>query len=44
MFANEANLFLSDQNFEKLFNSMQNKLQIISNWFTANKLLPNMKW
>ena len=36
-----ANLFLSDQNIEKLFNSMQYVLQKISTSFKGNKLSLN---
>ena len=41
MLADDTNVFLPDQNFGKLFNSMQNELKKIPTWFTANKLSLN---
>ena len=37
MFIDDTNLFLLDQNIEKLFKSMQNELQKISSCFKANE-------
>ena len=47
MFADETNLFISDENIGKLFQQMNKELKSISTWFKANKLSINIdkrKW
>ena len=38
MFADDANLFISDENIGELFQQMNDKLKSVSTWFKANKL------
>ena len=47
MFADGANLFVSDVNIAKLFQQINNELKIVSTWFKINKLSINIdktKW
>ena len=47
MFADDTNLFISDENIGELFQQMNNKLKSVSTWFKANKLSINIdktKW
>ena len=47
MFADDTNLFISDENIGKLFQQMNKKLKNVSTWFKANKLSINIdktKW
>ena len=47
MFADDANLFMSDENIGELFQQMNNELKSVSTWFKANKLSINIdktKW
>ena len=47
MFADDTNLFPSDENISKLFQQMNKELKSISTWFKANKLSINIdktKW
>jgi len=43
MFADDANLFISNKNIETLFTDMNNELTKVTTWFKANKLSLNMK-
>ena len=42
MFADDTNLFISDENIGELFEQMNNELKSVSTWFTANKLFINI--
>ena len=42
MFADDANLFISDSNIENLFETMNEELRKVANWFKANKLSLNI--
>ena len=47
MFADDTNLFLSDQNISESFQQMNKELQSVLTWFKANKLSINIdktKW
>ena len=47
MFADDTNLFLSDENISGLFQQMNKQLKSVSTWFKANKLSINIdktKW
>ena len=47
MFADDANLFISDENISELFQQMNKELKSVSTWFKANKLSVNIdktKW
>ena len=47
MFADDANLFLSNKDINKLFNDINTELQKMSIWFKANQLSLNLtktKW
>ena len=47
MFADDINLFTSDENIGELFQQMNNELKSVSTWFKANKLSINIdktKW
>ena len=47
MFADDTNLFLSDENISELFQQMNKELKSVSTWFKANKLSINFdktKW
>ena len=47
MFADDANLFMSDENIGELFQQMNNELKSVSTWFKPNKLSINIdktKW
>ena len=47
MFADDTNLFLSDENMSELFQQMNKELKGVSTWFKANKLSINIdktKW
>ena len=47
MFADDTNLFLSDENISELFQQMNKELKSVSTWFKANKLSINTdktKW
>ena len=47
MFADDTDLFISDENIGKLFQQMNKKLKNVSAWFKANKLSINLdktKW
>ena len=38
MFADDTNLFISDENIGELFQQMNKELKSVSTWFKANKL------
>ena len=38
MFADDTNLFISDSNIKNLFETMNEELRKVANWFKANKL------
>ena len=42
MFADDTNLFISDSNIENLFETMNEELRRVANWFKANKLSFNI--
>ena len=42
MFADDKNLFLSDENIGELFQQMNNELKSVSTQFRANKLSINI--
>ena len=42
MFADDTNLFISDENIGELFQQMNNELKSVSTWFKANKLSINI--
>ena len=42
MFADDTNLFISDENIGELFEQMNNELKSVSTWFKANKLSINI--
>ena len=42
MFADDANLFISDSNIESLFETMNEELRKLANWFNANNLSLNI--
>ena len=42
MFADDANLFISDENISELFQQMNKELKSVSTWFKANKLSVNI--
>ena len=42
MFADDTNLFISDSNIENLFETMNEELRKVANWFKANKLSLNI--
>ena len=47
MFADDTNVFISDENIGELFQQMNNELKSVSTWFKANKLSINIdktKW
>ena len=47
MFADDTNLFISDENIGELFQQMNNELKSVSTWFKVNKLSINTdktKW
>ena len=47
MFADDTNLFLSDENISELFQQMNKELKSVSTWLKANKLSINIdktKW
>ena len=47
MFADDTNLFLSDENISELFQRMNKELKSVSTWFKVNKLSINIdktKW
>ena len=47
MFADETNLFISDENIGELFQQMNKERKSVSAWFKANKLSINIdktKW
>ena len=47
MFADDTNLFISDENIGELFQQMNNKVKSVSAWFKANKLsidIGKTKW
>ena len=47
MFADDTNLFISDENIGELFQQINNELKSVSTWFKANKLSINIdktKW
>ena len=41
-FADDANLFISDFNIENLFETINEELRNVANWFKANKLSLNI--
>ena len=43
MFADDTNLFVSGKDHKSLFNIMNNQLQLIEDWFAANKLSLNLQ-
>ena len=43
MFADDTNLFYSDENINTLFTTVNNELQNINEWFISNKLSLNVK-
>ena len=42
MFADDSNLFISDSNIGNLFETMNEELRKVANWFKANKLSLNI--
>ena len=42
MFADDINLFISDENISELFQQMNKELKSVSTWFKANKLSINI--
>ena len=47
MFADDTNLFISNENISELFQQMNNELKSVSPWFKENKLPINIdktKW
>ena len=42
MFANDTNLFISNFNIENLFQTMDEELRKVANWYKANKLSLNI--
>ena len=42
MFASDTNLFISDSNIKNLFETMNEELRKVENWFKANKLSLNI--
>ena len=47
MFADDINLFISDENISELFQQMNKQLKSVSTWFKSNKLSINIdktKW
>ena len=42
MFADDTNLFISDSNIENLFETMNEELRRVANWFKANTLSFNI--
>ena len=47
MFADDTNLFISDENIGEIFQQMNNEVKSVSTWFKANKLSINIdktKW
>ena len=42
MFADDKNLFISDCNIENLFETVNEELRKVANWFKANKLFLNI--
>ena len=42
MFADDTNLFISDSNTGNLFETMNEELRKVANWFKANKLSLNI--
>ena len=42
MFTDDTNLFISDSNIENLFETMNEELRKVANWFKANKLSLNI--
>ena len=42
MFADDTNLFTSDENIGKLFQQINKELKSVSIWFKANKLSINV--
>ena len=43
MFADDTNLFISGKDHKNLFNIMNNQLELIDDWFAANKLSLNVQ-
>ena len=43
LFADDANEFCSDSNIRTLFETANQELSQINNWFLANKLSPNVE-
>ena len=43
MFADDTNLFYAEKNIKTLFETVNNELQKISQWFISNKLSLNVK-
>ena len=42
MFADDTNLFISDSNIGSLFETMNEELRKVANWFKASKLSLNI--
>ena len=42
MFADDTNSFISDSNIENIFETMNEELRKVANWFKANKLSLNI--
>ena len=42
MFADDTNLFISESNIENLFETMNEELRKVANWFKASKLSLNI--
>ena len=42
MFADDKNLFISDENIGELFKQMNKELKKVSTWFKASKLSVNI--
>ena len=42
MIADDTNLFISDSNIENLFETMNEELRRVANWFKANQLSFNI--
>ena len=43
MFADDLNLFYSNRDIKRLFSTVNEELEKLGGWFTANKLLLNIK-
>ena len=42
MFPDDTNLFISDSNIENIFETINEELRKVANWFKANKLSLNI--